>query len=302
MKTIYVIISVLLFIAFISCDKIDKADIIKSKTINPVDSALNDTIGFPDSTASIVLLEDYTGHTCGNCPKAHEKAQELYIKYPGKVVILSVHCSSFANFFPPAAPKYTYNFKTPEGTSLDNYFGCSLGTGLPKGMVNRVRDVASLATPLDFGAWESVILKASAKKSIIKVETKASLNQDSSNISISTKVKYLQAISDTLMLSVYLSEDSITAWQTDYSKPIGSQDVQFYTHRHVLRKSVTNAFGDLLSNTAKVRKDSIEKTFNIPVDPKWNKKRLSIIAFVSKDSKNKLVDDKVIQTNEVKIK
>jgi hypothetical protein len=32
-----------------------------------------------------VLLEDYTGFRCGNCPEAHERAQELQARYPGRV-------------------------------------------------------------------------------------------------------------------------------------------------------------------------------------------------------------------------
>jgi hypothetical protein len=54
-----------------------------------------------------VLLEDYTGFRCGNCPEAHERAQELQARYPGRVILMSVHAGFFAR---PAAPAVHVRF------------------------------------------------------------------------------------------------------------------------------------------------------------------------------------------------
>jgi thiol-disulfide isomerase/thioredoxin len=300
MKKVIFILSVI-SIALASCDKVDKQKIIDARGNGVVQPLLVDTLNFPDSTAKTILLEDYTGHTCGNCPKAHDKAQELYSKYPGRIVITSVHCSSFSNTFPVGAPKYTYKFWTTESKALDNIFKCSLGTGLPKGMVNRRQDNSG-AFPLDFGQWEAAIVSELNKKSVIKIESKATLDTLNNKIDLSAKIKYLQTINDTLNFSVYVLEDSIVAWQQDYSKPIGSQDVQFYTHRHVFRKAVGGENGETISNATKVRKDSLVRLYAIPLDPIWNKKKLSIVTFVSRKSSNVLLNHKVLQSNEVKVK
>jgi thiol-disulfide isomerase/thioredoxin len=298
-KLIYLVC--IISLALVSCDKVDKQKIIDARNDGNGGPVIVDTVNFPDSTAKIILLEDYTGHTCGNCPKAHDKAQELYLKYPSRIVITSVHCSSFSNTFPVGAPKYTYKFWNIESKALDNLFKCSLGTGLPKGMINRRQDNTG-AFPLDYGQWEAAIVNEFSKKSVIKIESKATLDTVNNKIDLSAKIKYLQTVTDTLNFSVYILEDSIVAWQTDYSKPIGSQDVQFYTHRHVFRKAIGGENGETISNATKARKDSLVKTYAIPLDPIWNRKKLSIVTFVSRKSTNVFLDHKVLQANEIKIK
>jgi thiol-disulfide isomerase/thioredoxin len=282
-----------------SCDKVDQkavAELRKPVVVEFVPCP--DKGGFPDSVDKVVFLEDYTGHTCGNCPKAHAKADELSKKYACQVVIAGIHCSAFATPYPSNAPKYTYDFRTPAATELDNFFGAS-GAGLPKGLVNRIRTTATNA-PMDEGKWEAAMLKEFAKKSVIKIESKANVSDGASAISFETKVKYLQNVSDTLNFAVYVLEDSIYAWQTDYRQDPNPRDVMYY-HRHVFRKAVTGTFGDpLLGN--KARKDSVVKTFSIPLDPKWNAKKLSIITLVSRESANSILKHKVLQANEVKVK
>ncbi len=296
-KIIVCILSIAIW--FISCEKIDKNKVVESR--NPIiiiEDSLPVVEGFPDSVKKVVFLEDYTGHTCSNCPVAHDKAQELYLKYPGQIVIAGIHCSPFATPFPPQAPKYTYDFRTAAGTALDNFFGCS-GQGLPAGLVNRNRTTVTNA-PLVFGDWENAILKELKKKSVIKIESKVAINEASNSISVDTKIKYLQTVTDSLNLSVYVLEDSIYAWQTD-KNATPSVDI-LYWHRHVFRKAATATFGDLISNATKARKDSTVKTFSIPLDAKWDKKKLSIVTFVSRKSVNPILDHKVLQANEVKVK
>ncbi len=289
-------ISVLL----VSCDKIDQKEVAELRKPIPVDNSLcPDKGGFPDSVDKVIFLEDYTGHTCGNCPKAHKKANDLAAIYPCKIIIAGIHCSAFATPYPSNAPKYTYDFRTPAATELDNFFGCS-GAGLPKGLVNRTRSTVTNA-PLDEGKWEAAMLKEFAKKSVIKIEAKANIADGSNTISFETKVKYLQTVTDTLNLAVYVLEDSIYAWQTDYGQDPNPRDILYY-HRHVFRKAVTATFGDALSNSVKARKDSVVKTFSIPLDAKWNAKKLSVVTIVSRESSNPIIRHKVLQANEVKVK
>jgi hypothetical protein len=285
----------------VSCEKVDRQKVINSKKV-PIDTSNGgaDTTGFPDSVSKVILLEDYTGHRCGNCPVAHAKAQVLYNKYPNKIVVLGVHCSAFATPNPPTSSKYTYDFRTQAATDLDNFFGCS-GAGLPQGLVNRRKNANGSATLLE-GNWESEIVKELGKQSVIQIVPKATLDEASNTISFEAKIKYLQAINDSLSLSVYLVEDSIVAWQTDYRITSGSQDVPNYVHRHVFRKAITATFGDIITLTPKAAKTSTTRTFTIPIDAKWNKKHLSVITFVSKESTNAQLKYKILQANEVKLK
>ena len=80
-----------------------------------------------------VLVEDYTGHKCGNCPAAADTLKYLTKKYPGQVIALAIHAGFFANI---NTTTYPTDFRNSTGTAYDNQFGVSLA-GNPNGLINR---------------------------------------------------------------------------------------------------------------------------------------------------------------------
>ena len=84
-------------------------------------------------TESTVYIEDFTGHTCKNCPKATKVLVKLDSLYGDRVVPLAIHARSSG--FSNADTSYPTDFSTPESESLWNYFGPPIG--LPNGMVQR---------------------------------------------------------------------------------------------------------------------------------------------------------------------
>jgi len=104
------------------CDKIDEP------YMNTGDG------GIVGDTVRKVLLEDFTGHYCVNCPAAHVIIEGLEKVYPKRIVPVVIHAGFFAK--PKAAP-YDYDFRTPDGTAIATEFG-AITAPLPKGMVNRI--------------------------------------------------------------------------------------------------------------------------------------------------------------------
>ena len=80
-----------------------------------------------------VLLEDYTGHLCPNCPTASKKAIDLQQLYEGKLIIMSVHAGYFAT---PLGSPFNADFRSEAGNTWDTFFGIS-AAGNPNGMINR---------------------------------------------------------------------------------------------------------------------------------------------------------------------
>ena len=54
-----------------------------------------------------VLLEEFTGYTCGYCPDGHKKADQLVAANQGNVFVINVHTGSYST---PASGKV--NFQT----------------------------------------------------------------------------------------------------------------------------------------------------------------------------------------------
>lgn len=103
MKTI---ISTLLitFVAFgiYSCDKVKNPVITKETAVGTTfDSVSNAAVSGYKKT----LLEDYTGHKCGNCPAAARLASSLTAQYQSSLVVIAVHAGFFTAITSPTVAK-----------------------------------------------------------------------------------------------------------------------------------------------------------------------------------------------------
>ena len=116
-----IFISIALLTLVYSCDKVDSPYISKIE---------NDNSGI---FIQNILIEDFTGHFCPNCPRAADVLKELHHTYGDKIIPLALHVSSLAD---PGGSGFEEDFRTTVGTELDAEFDISSG-GLPKGMINR---------------------------------------------------------------------------------------------------------------------------------------------------------------------
>ena len=142
---------------------------------------------FPAITNPVkkVLLEDYTGHTCVNCPKAAVTARTLKEQYGEALVVMAVHAGWFAK---PAGSPFGYDFRTAAGDSWDTYFGIGQ-VGNPNGMVNRKY---TAGTPiLSPSAWANSVAAAAAEEPIVELQVIAEYNETEDNLCIHTKTTFL---------------------------------------------------------------------------------------------------------------
>lgn len=79
----------------------------------------------------VILLEEFTGHTCVNCPEATMLAHDLKTTYGEQLLLLSIHAGALAE---PKDSPYDTDFRTSTGTAIFNQFA---PLGVPTGMVNR---------------------------------------------------------------------------------------------------------------------------------------------------------------------
>ena len=127
----YRTISLCLLLAVFSCDYID--DPIQA-SIGPVDPCELPKMQFKgDSSFRKVLIEDFTGHRCNNCPLASDAIKAIEQNQAGAIVAVAMHAGP-ANFIDPDPPTYPTDFRTPEGDDLEEFFKV---TFLPAGMVSR---------------------------------------------------------------------------------------------------------------------------------------------------------------------
>jgi len=296
MKTIkfaFIILSIS-FLA-VCCDKIDQPYV----NLPPIlDTAACPVPEFPLITNHIkrVLLEDYTGHTCPNCPTAGKIASNLKEQYPGQVVVIAVHAGWFANTYPePGATQlYDYDFRTAGGTDWDTYFLIS-ATGNPNGMVNRVKINNKYVIKKE--SWGGIIDTMVTKQPTMDLLVIADYNSSDRKICTHTQSTFLSSVDLNLKLEVVIIEDSIIAAQKNNDPGIGPVgDIEDFVHMHVMRGALNGTWGSELAAAGVQHPDKIIKSYQSVLPEKCVAKNCHIVAFIyNKDTYE------VIQAAEVKL-
>lgn len=234
-----------------------------------------------------ILIEDYTGQTCGNCPPAAEKIIELKDIYKERLLAMGVHAGSFAVPFPPQAGMYTYDFRTPEGNELDAYFGIS-NAGNPNGMVNRITYAGGKIA--SWGSWAGHVSDIIAQNKFPDVGIKIENTYTASDSSLKIKVKtcFLNDLTGTYKMCAYLLEDSVQNWQKWYFHV--PEDIPDYWHHHVLRGSANGTWGDLLSPSSK--ENIIEKNYTMNVKNEYRAAYCKVLVFIYDDATKEILQVK----------
>jgi len=228
----------------------------------------------PDTAQATVLLEDYTGFRCGNCPEAHERAEELRQLYGNRLIVISVHAGFFAR---PTAPPYTYDFRNPVAEELDRFFKISQA-GNPNGMVNRRGYPTGHILGKD--RWAAAIATELQRNAPLSLSLEAELDTTSRLVTIEVTVRYLQPGAPDHYLALYVVEDSVIQYQLDYRR--NPPDIPNYVHRFVLRDGVLGPWGEALDPTGAPAGAVLQRqyTYRLPPDKDWNPYHCSIVAFV----------------------
>ena len=236
------------------------------------------TTGGNDTVIRKVLLEEFTGHKCGNCPPASALAHQLKeTDYKDKVVVISIHAGTLAKPSPIGAGKYESDYRIPEGEQLFNDF---LFTGVPNGMVDRMNN----GTIIDYQQWNSKIAQRLALAPEAKLSLATTYNAVTRQANVSVEATYLTDATDQEYLTVYAIEDSIIDWQKDYA--LTDPDIPNYAHRDMLRGVVNGLYGERLSTATITQGTKFTKNYTYTLSPNFNPTKFSFVAFLyRKDNK-----------------
>ena len=251
-------------IFFYSCDQID------GPYLEDGNYCGNDSLSVPIKK---ILLEDYTGHKCGNCPEAHEKLRELKEIYCDHIIPVAVHVGFFAK--PSITGTFTYDFRTETGKELDDYFGNS-EKGLPNGMVNRSSVNSDIVLFAD--SWAIAINNLLLSPPDFNISIENIYNSETRKVQIKVQANALRQYNSSINLVVLIVEDSIVNWQKDYNAD--EVDIENYTHRHVLRDAVNFTWGEEFITGITKPNNSFEKTLNYTLNSQWNENHCEIIAYI----------------------
>lgn len=213
-----------------------------------------------------VLIEDFTGQECLNCPAAHETLDKLAAQYGDALIAVSIHAGSFAL---AVDDPWDTGLMQPEGNTYNDMWGIK---EWPKGVVNR------RGGTLNHDAWADAVRSELALPANLTIDLKAVYSADDDAIAITTTLEPSADIKGKLQL--WVIEDNIIAIQKN-----GRVYIDDYCHNHVYRASVNGVGGEDVSLQANIHRSfehSMALRHNANED--WVADNLSIVAFVYNDS------------------
>ncbi|MDX2250461.1 MAG: Omp28 family outer membrane lipoprotein [Bacteroidia bacterium] len=272
---IYAFLLMILFVAG-ACDIIespylDEVTALSADAQCVADAGEIEPFGEGTIIAKKVLLEEMTGHKCGNCPEASAKVHQLIEAQQGKVVLVTIHAGSLSTFT-AGASKYSTNFTTPSGTEI--YSAMNNTSAVPFGMVDRVN------MNNNFNTWGTYVEERLQETPEAGLRIFNCYDSDSLKLTTVVDIKYLTDAPSDDHLSVFLIEDGIVDWQKDYKATGSSPDLPDYVHHNVLRSAINGTWGQPVSETAISNEDRFTLSYSFTLLPEYNASKCSIVAFI----------------------
>ncbi|MDR0507950.1 MAG: Omp28-related outer membrane protein [Dysgonamonadaceae bacterium] len=189
-----------------------------------------------------VLLEEYTGIHCSNCPAGHKIADQLRAKYLGRVNTITVHQGGYA--IPGAGEP---DFRTPWGEALA---GQSQISSYPSGTVNR-HVFSNGKAEMGREKWENAIIEILESNSPVNIMASAQFDHATQILTVDVEGYYTaNSVQSTNMLNIALLQENVLGPQTGAGTyyPEMMEGGQ-YRHNHILRDLLTGQWGDSILQT-----------------------------------------------------
>ena len=235
-----------------------------------------------------VLVEDYTGYRCPNCPRAAEELHELECLYGARIVPVAVHVSE--SFASPLPPHFITDFRTAIGNTYDAEFGNSLF--LPNGLINR-REFNGLHPQL-FSDWADQVAGILAEPADAWLEIEMTYDTASRNASASIDIRALDDLNNApYRVTVLLTEDSVIDWQIDNAAT--PPEIEDYVHMHVLRDGFTTAWGQSINGGSAMSNGFSENiVVDLLIDNEYNDKHCNAVAFLFRDDTKEVIQSQYV--------
>ena len=238
-----------------------------------------------------VVLEEYTGIHCVNCPGGHLIAKQIYDNNPGDAFIIAIHTGSFAS---PSLLEPDFRID-PIGSTLANTFGVSFN---PSATINRHLFSGNNSLSMSPSNWATTSAQISTESSPVNVGVQAIV--DSTNtLFVDVEVYYTGSQTVTSnKLNVAVVQNNVEGPQSGMSaNPSAVLPNGNYNHQHMLRHLMTGQWGATISTITQGSLYTNQFTWSLPADINGvalDPMNLSVIAFISEDNDEILSGDESV--------
>ena len=221
------------------------------------------------TTQRTSLLEHFTTARCQYCPAGHERLEQAMNGFENRICWVAHHVGFYTDNMTISASEQIMDLYGTSSTwapamALDRNVELAIGAE-EGGVVGTVSEVSDLV---------SQFTNATNTPAFVTIElSNLSYDAQTRQLSVTVNGSFVSNYTSTPRLSLYLTEDGIMGSQTGATGQ--------YEHNHVIRASLSDAWGDqnVITNTTAGSTFSKTYTYTLPTKMKANKCRL--VAFVN---------------------
>ncbi|MCD4772494.1 MAG: Omp28-related outer membrane protein, partial [Bacteroidales bacterium] len=236
----------------------------------------------PQEATRKVLLEEFTGHTCPNCPMGSATVHNLGNIFEDQLVLISVHAGNYAELQDSI---FTYDFRTPTGNDLKAYFEPSF---FPSAMINRTEYNGSKILFID--NCQNAINDILVQPADAVITMNKDFNEGTKELNLTINTEFLNDLSGTFNVCAYIVEDSIISPQKNNNANIGpTPTILDYVHMHVLRGAINSTWGDAINEGSAITSGEVYENTCSTTLGNWVAKNCHIVVFVINNESNEII-------------
>lgn len=241
--------------ALVSCDNVPE-----DERLIPVPRA---------EVARKVLIQEFTGQRCPNCPEGAAMVESLKEEYPDAIISINLH---------PVGP----TFNRPVGglkltseiaTELYNYYN---PTTFPAAVIDGESPLTNI------NSWDGAVYKETELSAPASIEFTTQFDDATRKLTVDYDVIFNETYSPEMNINIWIVENGIVGPQ--YTN--GPRDDN-YVHNHVARTTLTGTWGKSIGSLF-IPDQEAAGQYSIIVNPEWVAENCDVIVFISNASSKRV--------------
>lgn len=217
-----------------------------------------------------VLVEEYTGVRCVNCPAGAEAIAQLKDIHGKRLVPVSLHTGFFSNPYPES----TIDFRTEDANAIEAFSGEP--TGYPSSVIDRKKFQGEVNLQLPRNSWAGYIGLQLMEEPAVAIGLELDLNNVTRELTVSVDLLGRAGTDGReAFLTVLLLENKVIDVQLT---PAPDGKVLDYSHEHVLREAITAPIGESIG--AIVPNATGEESYTVTIPSDYAVENIEVAAFV----------------------
>ena len=234
----------------------------------------------PEWQGKTVVLEDFTGVGCTNCPDAANIAHGLQTLMGDKLIVVELHGETETITASLVAPQEEGDSDLRNAAAAD-YSTYWKVAGLPCGLVNRQQAPGAV---LSRTRWRGTAIGVYGEVPVATIEATASLSGSTISVSANGLFPKTYECNDIRVLAMVL-EDGFSVTQIDNGEKRAG-----YIHNHVLRHVIGDTWGGKVLDAVPADSTRFDYTGTVNVESGWNKANLSVAVLLCNNETKEILN------------